>query len=353
MSTATVHTDFVRAFTPGTVFRDSQGNEYPVRQLDASELVLPTGRIVACDPGYLQVSGLDRYQPFTRTVPPGRYPVVLCLSKHTYPVRTEERVAAAMIRFTDAEPVIWEMALLPGQDPATLSPGRFFGYGVDGGTGCFTDARAVEALEPERALYGERNSQQPPPNAGVEYYRNLRTPFFRRLDESWRDWSANVVADPDTGANLIAFPSGWGDGGYASFWGLDADGNPCRLATDFGILLESFEAMATFPLGKGVRTFRDSELAARGVTAIRVTEEKEKRTPPALLVDDPPFDYRLTVLVQFEGEGGSVESPKVRAGGREYGARMSSGDSYWIYLDRPLPADAELVVTYLARTVAL
>jgi hypothetical protein len=353
MSAAAVHTDFVRAFTPGTVFRDSKGNEYPVRQLDAGELVLPTGRIVACDPGFLQVSGLDRYQPFTRTVPPGRYPVVLCLSKHTYPSRSEERVAAAMIRFTDADPVAWEMALLPGQDPSTLAPGRFFGYGVDSGRGCFTDAHAVAALEPERQLYGERCNRQPPPNAGIEYYRNLQTPFFRRLDEGWREWAASAVADPDTGANLIAFPSGWGDGGYASSWGLDRAGNPCRLATDFGILLEAFEATATFPLAGSVRTFRDPELAARGVTAVHVTKQKEARTPPALLIDDPPFDYRLTVEVRLEGAAGCVESPQVRAGGRKYGARMSSGDTYWIYLDQPLPADAELVLSYLDRTVPL
>src|SRR5262245_17224403 len=232
------HTDFVRAFTPGTVFRDSKDREFPVRQLDAGELVLPTGRIVGSDPTYFQNDGTDRQPPYTRTVPPGRYPVVLCLSKHTYPNHTEERVAAAMIRFTDAEPVSWEMALRPGQDPATLAPGHYFGYGVDGGTGCFADARAVEALEPERKLFSERCRPPWPQNADHNWIFNLHTPFFQQLHNGFFKpgnparsvWFVDLVADTDTGANVIAFPSGWGDGGYASYWGLDAAGNPCRLA---------------------------------------------------------------------------------------------------------------------------
>jgi hypothetical protein len=328
------------------------------------------------------VFGLDRYQPFTRTVPPGRYPVALCVSQHTYPNRTEERVAAAMIRFTKAKPAAWEMTLRPGEDPATLLPGQFFGYGVDGGEGCFTDAHAVETLEPERKLFSKRSGRQPPPNAGSEYYRNLRTPFFRRLDESRREWAANEVADPDTGANLIAFSSGWGDGAYPSFWGLDRAGNPCRLATDFGILLESFDEKLTFPLGRGERTFRHPELAARGITAIHVTEETEdpspfermreldetlrelhekmrelhgiKETEDRALRKLPPVeDYRLTVQVRVEGEGGCLGEPRLRCGGRQYHVRMIQGTEYRFYLDQPLSADAKLVITYLARTVPL
>ena len=44
-----------------------------VRVEDAGGLSLPSGQVVACDPGYLEHP--DLWPPFARAVPPGRYPV--------------------------------------------------------------------------------------------------------------------------------------------------------------------------------------------------------------------------------------------------------------------------------------
>jgi hypothetical protein len=46
---------------------------------------------------------------------------------------------------------------------------------------------------------------------------------------------ANMKMSDDIEANMIAFSSGWGDGGYASFWGYDALGNLTTLVTDFSL----------------------------------------------------------------------------------------------------------------------
>ncbi|NJM28090.1 MAG: DUF4241 domain-containing protein, partial [Pseudanabaena sp. RU_4_16] len=35
--------------------------------------------------------------------------------------------------------------------------------------------------------------------------------------------------------NVITFSSGWGDGGYASYWGYDATEKITSLVTDFGL----------------------------------------------------------------------------------------------------------------------
>ncbi|HIK11257.1 MAG TPA: DUF4241 domain-containing protein [Oscillatoriaceae cyanobacterium M33_DOE_052] len=48
------------------------------------------------------------------------------------------------------------------------------------------------------------------------------------------DWSDLDISNP-TKANLIAFSSGLGDGGYPSFWGYGASNQPVCLVTDFGI----------------------------------------------------------------------------------------------------------------------
>jgi hypothetical protein len=122
------------------------------------------------------------------------------------------------------------------------------------------------------------------------------------------------------------------------------------LATDFGLLLESFDATLTFPLGTWERTFVHPELVARGTTAIEMVEEVEDPVPASLRGE--AFDYKFTLRVEFVGAG-PMDAPKVRTGGREYGCRMSTGQEYWFYLDQALDEDAELVVAYVSRTVAL
>ena len=41
------------------------------------------------------------------------------------------------MRFAEGRPDHWELAVLPGQDTATLKDGEIFGYPVDAGLGCY------------------------------------------------------------------------------------------------------------------------------------------------------------------------------------------------------------------------
>jgi Protein of unknown function (DUF4241) len=58
------------------------------------------------------------------------------------------------------------------------------------------------------------------------------------MDKSYvTTWSwANLVVDPDTGANLIAFSAGWGDGGYVTYVGYDTHSTIVCFTTDFAVL---------------------------------------------------------------------------------------------------------------------
>jgi hypothetical protein len=120
-----------------------------------------------------------------------------------------------MVCFTPEAVVTWEDALLPGGSS---------GYPVDSGMGCFLDALALEQLAS---------------SSGSKGGSSTRT-LLRRLmsatahDERWD----NLVIDPATGANVISFESGYGDGWYTSYWGLDRKGEVCCLVTDFGVLVE-------------------------------------------------------------------------------------------------------------------
>jgi hypothetical protein len=153
--------------------------------------VLPTGRIVVCDPAVGDES------PLARQVPPGRYPVRLSLY--------DDDPVAVMVRFSDHTPVRWEMALWPGQSENQLRPNESFGFGVDTATGCFVDASIAGQVA----------------NAEIQ------------VEELWE----SRTLDEQTGANVVAYLTR-SDGRYVSYWGLDDAGQPACLVTE----IDSFVA---------------------------------------------------------------------------------------------------------------
>jgi hypothetical protein len=204
--------DLSQAFVEGRKVKHGQG-EAVMTIKPVGTLVMPTGRIVACDP---LVS--PEYEPFTLGVAPGRYPVLLSVAQ----LGTDQRVAYAMLRFAERDAARWEMALIPGQDVSQLAADHFFGYPVDAGTGCFIDAEAARVLL-------ERLKDE-------EYSERLIEEMDKNYVPTW-SWLDECL-DAATGANLIAFSSGWGDGAYASYFGYDEDGKVVNLITDFGVLFE-------------------------------------------------------------------------------------------------------------------
>ena len=209
--------------TPGPRLASALAGETPsdwpegvlrVQHRELGVLAVPTGRLVACDPL------VDIMPAFTRRAPAGRFPVQLLIAHLEGP---DERVAAAVLRFSEAVPDRWEAAFTPGQDPSTLGPDEFFGYGVDSGTGGFLDAAAAEAID-------QLASDE-------EAFVELITTLQERLAAADRaTWSWVLLdLDGDGTAELAVFSSGWGDGAYASYWGWSGDELAC-LATDFRVL---------------------------------------------------------------------------------------------------------------------
>lgn len=175
---------------------------------------LTSGRIVAADP----LAQPDR-PALARTVTPGEYPVTL--------YQAFGRIAAASMRFTEGNPDHWELAVLPGQDTATLKDGEIFGYPVDAGLGCYMDADTLD-------LIGEREeqAQAQKPDADVNYYDDVLASDLKANKDAY------ALHRPVAGkkGNVAVFWSGWGDGFYPVFWGLDKDGHALVLLTDFNVL---------------------------------------------------------------------------------------------------------------------
>lgn len=189
-------------FTAGTRYRSpDHGWTATVEVREAGTVRLPSGRLVVTDPGWL------KFQKDSLTVPvaPGEYAVRLAIVRFADDP-DHVRTAAAKLVIADEPVTTWELALCDGQDPRLLGDGQFYGFGVDAGMGCFVDAEALAAIT----------------DIVEEDYEAL----LGASDE------ATEVIDPASGANLIAFSSGWGDGSYPIWIGRTHDGRVACFVAD-------------------------------------------------------------------------------------------------------------------------
>jgi hypothetical protein len=362
--------DLARAFHDAERFGDAT-----MRVLEADHLVLPTGRIVACDPTYLMNLAAEQ-RAYTRAVPPGRYPVLVALlGKDGFAADhpNRESVACAAVRFHGTPVERWEMALRSGWDPSTLKPGFYFGYGVDGGTGCFVDECAVQRLPSTQpafhaafqlahaklgAVY-QAASLVAQGNASEAMRRTLADPRYQewqqemlrayelmeppglgevlRLDRiRLPAWSA--VLDPQSQANIVCFRSGEGDGSYPSYFGLGADGTPACLVTDFGLLVRSI--MGTLEVAVPARVHNElthPDFAAIGIDCIHVEWQPDKGE---MVVDIG--DALYVAEVRFENRPGSPSR-----------CTCVAGCAWSFHLGEPLQPTARVLIEYTLRTVAL
>jgi Protein of unknown function (DUF4241) len=195
-------------FRPGTRYALEPGGPVVVEVRQAGRLRMPSGRLIVADPAWLDA----KLEPFTTTVPPGAYPASLAVIRFERDP-AHERVAAAELVVRHEPVAFWELALRPGEDPRTLGDGEFFGFGVDAGMAAFLDAAVLPAM------------------VGLVTGDAWETFVERHGEELWRQQPAEVI-DPPSGANLIAFESGWGDGAYPTWIGRTAAGEVACFVAD-------------------------------------------------------------------------------------------------------------------------
>lgn len=188
---------------------------------------LPTGNIVVRDPlCYLAPNAA----PYMLTVRPGAYPVDLSV---IVPDESGDcaRYAAARVRFSDHEPILYEEALVGNEDLSDVAEGEYFGFGVDAGLACFCDVETCEMFCTFRDRWQEKN---PGGNIYDDYFAALmeknyqERPQYQRSGGDWLNWKI-----PGTDYNIPIFQSGFGDGAYPVYWGMDAERNICSLIVHF------------------------------------------------------------------------------------------------------------------------
>ncbi|GGQ54301.1 DUF4241 domain-containing protein [Couchioplanes azureus] len=238
-------------------------HDYRLTMVPLGEVTLPSGRVVACDP----LVHPGETPPFTVTVPPGRYPLRAWVAvvhpaagdrpggrrladqrvlasgpppggpltrdrasparDHAASTRdratpgrdrpeSDRRTAALQLVIREEPVVAWEPAVVPGADPGLLDEDGFWAYPVDSGVGTLADECALAALETWAYARVERVflPEPPPPAPGA-----LR-----------------AIADPATGADVVAVSTGWGEDAYATFVGRTASGEVASFVTDFRVV---------------------------------------------------------------------------------------------------------------------
>lgn len=205
--------DLDRLLTGGSRYLDGPV-AYVIEPHRVGDVVLPTGRVVGCDP--LTVAG--ETSAFTAEVAPGTYPLVAWVAVLLENGVESQRRVAALQLVVRPGPVRWEPALRPGWETSELGDDEYFGYGVDAGLGTLADEAAVRAL--------------------VDWdYDRIDDMFIpSRWPEAPVPGAVGGVVDGTTGANVLAVGSGWGDGSYPTFVGRTASGRVGSFVTDFMVV---------------------------------------------------------------------------------------------------------------------
>ena len=179
---------------PGIALIPEPDTPVLTEEVIAGRLALPSGRLVA--DGFLG----GRTEPLPDRVPPGDYPVSVTVGR--LPANPRDQVAFATVVVSDAPTVSWA---------------RRSSIAVDGGTAGFTSAEGNDELG--------RMTDAGGTDVGDRAFDSLTA-----HDDVVTEFP---IAD---GLDLAMFSSGYGDGGYDVWVGLDADGKATRFVIDFAIV---------------------------------------------------------------------------------------------------------------------
>ncbi|MFP9098522.1 DUF4241 domain-containing protein [Flavobacterium sp. RHBU_24] len=201
-------------------------------EIHAGDVNLPTGRIVASDPFFSAEQAA-----FSRSVVPDKYPVFIYLEQID---KLHNRIAYAKIKFRPEPASRWVLALtedITEEELKDLDEDEFYGFPVSSGLAGFMDEEtneefinkldALQEKDPEYNYYDEVLAEEFRQYSG-------KNNFSRELGD-WNDHHINAGSDN----NIIMFASGWGDGYYPSYWGLNQNGDAVELVIDF--LLDDFD----------------------------------------------------------------------------------------------------------------
>ena len=144
------------------------------------------------------------------------------------------RYAIAKLEISKNKAIKWVLALNEEDDITQLKDEKdFFGFTVDAGLGSFCDYETSMAYN---KFVEEFMAKNPDGNIydnffSLEFKKNAQT----NHPSDYGNWVNFQL--PTSDLNIIIFQSGYGDGIYPSYWGIDDKGEITSLVIDFFVLL--------------------------------------------------------------------------------------------------------------------
>lgn len=170
-----------------------------VMAVGLGEIVLPSDRLLVADYFFLGAAALADLPRLELDGFTGRAPVCLHVARFE---PADQRAAFLHIRLIDEPVVRW-----------VIGTDRF---GVDGGTGGIASEEAGRSVT-------------------LESDADIFLDVLEAHDVNTWSW-ANITTDPATGANVIGFSTGYGDGGFPVYAGLGRDGRVVAIVIDLLVL---------------------------------------------------------------------------------------------------------------------
>ncbi len=190
------------------------GYEIELERKRWTELILPTGKLVVCDP-----IANPEAEAFSTKVQPGSYPVFAYFAH----LRDDIKPAYIVLQLGTARPTRWEVALLDNEDPVGWNDAKEVGFHVETGVAGLMDVVAADmVLDTMATNDGEE-----------EFTKAMRQKFKRTRRGNGVAW-ADLKFGLRDGTNLVAFEAA--DDVYATFWGYDPSGEITRVVIDLNVL---------------------------------------------------------------------------------------------------------------------
>ncbi|MGN7756624.1 DUF4241 domain-containing protein [Chryseobacterium sp. 22532] len=204
-----------------TYFTSDEILEQKMEVMEIGNVSLPSGKVIVRDPLVFLNAG---EKPYFVQAPKGDFPVKIAV------VKSEEwggRYAAVKVEFTKEKPVLYREALIGIENLEDLNEGDYFGFMVDAGLGCITDAEVLPYFD---KFLTEVNVE----NIYDDYFAEQFAQSYQEHPQNQRelgDWINWKI--PNTEYHIPMFASGFGDGGYPVYFAYDEKGEICGLYIQF------------------------------------------------------------------------------------------------------------------------
>lgn len=201
---------FEAAFMDSTYVKEitDRGEQvYTFQTINIGKIKIESGNIIACDPSFMYDGSV-----FTDKFPIGDFKVQLAVAKIP---ENNNRVAFSRILFSNNPVCKWVYATRKGEKKVPINDTTLYCFSVDGGMGLYIDKIARDKF--------------------ITYDQSEFKKVF--IDEMYKEGNSYGFIHNFETYNLATFSTGYGDGCYGSFIGLDKNNKICKLVSDLGILM--------------------------------------------------------------------------------------------------------------------